>query len=93
MIYVTIILAICLIIIFVNYVKQLCIIKNQEQFENLNIYATRLFGLAKYVRLNKFNRAEAVYVKPPLPKTGESRCDVVSCPDWIPDNSICYKCM
>jgi len=63
-----------------------------EPFENLNIYAMRLFGLAKHVKLNKFNRVDAIYIKPPLPKTGESRCYTVPCPDWVPDNATCYKC-
>jgi len=65
---------------------------NIEHFQNNNMYPTRLLGMARHVRLNKFNRIDAVYIKAPLPKTGESRCDVVVCPDWIPDNSICYKC-
>ncbi|QKF94331.1 hypothetical protein QKU48_gp0873 [Fadolivirus algeromassiliense] len=73
-----------------------CIVYNQyklEPFQDLNIYAMRLFGAAKHVRLNKFNRIESIHIQPPLPKTGESRCDKVVCPQWVPDNAICYKCI
>ena len=82
----TIILLLILIYLFIEF-------SETEYFENTNIYATRLLGMAKHVRLNKFNRIDAVYIKPPLPKTGESKCDHVICPDWIPENSICYKCI
>lgn len=63
-----------------------------EPFDNLNINAERLYGLAKHVRLNKFGRTESIHIKPPQPKTGESRCDSVLCPTWIPDGTTCYRC-
>jgi hypothetical protein len=84
------IIIICLIIAIIYFATAL---SNHESFKNLDIYPSRMYGMAKYVRLNKFNRVEAIYIKPPLPKTGESRCDVVTCPEWIPDNSTCYKCI
>jgi len=67
--------------------------RNYEPYQDLRLYAMRLYGVAKYIRLNKFNRVDAVYIKPPLPMTGESRCDKVLCPKWIPDNATCYKCI
>ena len=63
-----------------------------ECYENSAIYANRLLGAAKHVRLDKFNRVTYVSVKPPLPKTGESRCYTVNCPSWIPSDGICYRC-
>lgn len=67
--------------------------QNEEKFENLNIYPTKLYGLHKFVKLNEFGRAEKLYIKPITPSPGESRCDVVICPSWIPDNISCYKCI
>lgn len=84
------ILKIILIIILIYVIWKLMTI---ESFENTNIYPTRLLGMAKYIRLNKFNRIDAVYIKPPLPKTGESSCFVVQCPQWTPENSVCYRCI
>jgi hypothetical protein len=46
----------------------------------------------KYVKLNKFGRVDSVYTKPPQPNSGESRCDQTICPQWIPDEAICYVC-
>ena len=63
-----------------------------EPFQDLKIYTMKLYGSPKYIRLNKFNRVETVGVKPPLPKTGESGCNKVTCPPWVPDNSTCYRC-
>mgnify|MGYP001763955828 CR=1 FL=1 len=65
----------------------------KEMFREDQIYPTRLFGMAKHVRLNKFNRVESVYIHPPRLKIGETRCDVVNCPSWIPSDAICYKCI
>jgi len=83
------ILLIIVILIFILFLGQ----RNYEPYQDLNLYAMRLYGSAKHIRLNKFNRVESVYIKPPLPMTGESRCDKVLCPPWIPDTSICYKCI
>ena len=85
-IYVLVFLIIALVFVLYNRHKY-------EPFQDLNIYAMRLFGAEKYIRLNKFNRIESIHVQPPLPKTGESRCDKVVCPPWVPDNAICYKCL
>lgn len=75
-----------IIIIIINFI-------DYEQFESINIYASRLFGMPKYILLNKFNRAKAIYISPPQPKVGESRCYKTICPKWIPDNCYCYKCI
>ena len=71
----------------------LCNKYKNEGFQNINIYAMRLLGAEKYVRLNKFNRIESIHIQPPLPKTAESKCNKVVCPEWIPDNAMCYKCL
>lgn len=63
-----------------------------ESYVNSAIYPTRLFGMTKYVLLNKFNRVESASISPPLPKTGETRCDKVVCPPWVPSDAVCYKC-
>lgn len=71
----------------------LFIIWNQsENFISLKYNAERLYGMAKHVRLNKFGRVESIHLKPPLPKAGESKCIVVDCPSWVPDNITCYIC-
>ena len=85
---------ICILIILMFFL--FLILYNQykcEPFQDINIYAMRLLGAAKYARLNKFNRIESIHIQPPLPKTGESRCNKVVCPEWVPDNAICYKCL
>lgn len=65
-----------------------------EPYENTTILTTRLLGASKYVRLNKFNRIDEIYVKPPQPRLGEKACWKLSnCPSWIPDTAICYKCI
>ena len=63
-----------------------------EPFETISILTTRLLGASKYVRLNKFNRIDEILVKPPHPREGEKVCHKVTCPAWIPDTAICYKC-
>lgn len=79
-------LSIVILLGFFNWYKR-------ETFREDQIYPTRLFGMAKHVRLNKFNRVESVYIHPPRLKTGETRCDVVKCPPWVPSDAICYKCI
>jgi hypothetical protein len=83
-------------IFIILIVLLLCAYKNfacgSEPFQNSEIHATRLLGMAKHVRLNKFNRVDSIHIKPPLPRVGETMCMPVTCPEYIPDNTICYKC-
>ena len=64
-----------------------------ELFENSYLYPTRLLAMSKYCRLDKYGRVESVDIHPPTLKTGESRCDKVACPVWVPSDAICYKCI
>jgi hypothetical protein len=57
-----------------------------------SVTGNRILGINKYVRLNKFNRIDNTTISPPLPRIGEKSCDVTSCPNWIPNDAICYKC-
>jgi|688.fasta_scaffold804238_1 hypothetical protein len=82
-----------LIIIVLLIILVYLLFPKYEIFDNLNIYATRLLGIAKHVKLNKFNRIDSIHVKPPVPKIGESKCNKIVCPKWIPENTICYKCI
>jgi len=80
-----------LIILVILIIYQL--IPSYENYEDTTILTTRLLGAEKYVRLNKFNRIDEIYVKPPHPREGETACWKVSaCPSWIPDTAICYNC-
>ena len=81
---------ILLIIIIVFIIASLY---RSETFDDAGMYPTRLFGLAKHARLNKFNRVESVGIHEPRLKTGETRCDKVLCPSWVPSDVICYKCI
>lgn len=81
-------LLIIILIVFVVY----SIKPSFEPYENTSILTTRLLGASKYVRLNKFNRIDEIYVKPPHPREGETMCWKNICPSWIPDTAICYKC-
>lgn len=86
-------LKLILLIIAIIFLIRIVTINKQELFENSMIYPTRLFGMAKHVRLNKFNRVESVYIHPPRLKTGETKCRVVKCPPWVPSDAICYRCV
>lgn len=79
---------ILIIILFIIYF----LIPNQEYYQDVNLYPTRILNMPKYVRINKNNTIDAVYLQPPTPQANESRCDVVQCPSWIPENTICYSC-
>lgn len=80
------------LVIFVIFFLIFYYYLSYESFENTNIYATRILGMAKHVRLNKFDRIDSISIKAPLPRVGETGCHTVVCPNWIPENSICYKC-
>ncbi len=64
-----------------------------ESFDNSLMYPTRLFGMSKHARLNKFNQVESIGINPPHLKTGETKCITVLCPSWVPSDTICYKCI
>ena len=58
-----------------------------ESFAN-----NQIFTIKKHIRLNKFNRIDSLTIFPPQPRAGEAECNVVTCPAWIPDTNVCYKC-
>ena len=87
-----IIIYIIIIIIFL-----ICFVKNIykcEFFKNniFKIDTESILGVAKHVKLNKFNRIENISVKPPIPNTGETECVETECPNYITSNSICWRC-
>jgi len=84
---------IVLLSIFLILIVSLYHVNNKESFVDLKLYAVRLLGAPKYVRLNKFNKVESIHLSPPLPQVGESRCDTLLCPLFIPDFVTCYKCL
>ena len=87
MLFLILLLILIILIFYASY-------RRYENFsENSGMFPTRLFGMAKHVRLNKFNRVESLGISPPRLKAGETRCDTVLCPAWVPDDSICYKCI
>lgn len=80
-------------IFFIIILTYLYIFNHIETFVDLKLYAIRLLGSPKHVRLNKFNKVESIHLSPPLPKAEESRCDTLLCPLYIPDFVTCYRCI
>ena len=81
-----------ILLIFIIIILVLWLSYKNELFENSYWYPTRMYGMSKHARLDKYNRVESVDIKPPSLKTGESRCDKVLCPVWVPSDVICYIC-
>jgi hypothetical protein len=63
-----------------------------EQYQNLNMYPTRLLGIHKFSKLKNGN---IVYmdIKPIEPGVGESQCVIKQCPPLWNDNMTCYECL
>lgn len=67
--------------------------QNRESYINTNIYATRLLGAPRFVKLSKYGQIDKVYKSPPLPEVGETKCWALKgCPEWIPPFNNCYRC-
>jgi competence protein ComGC len=49
-------------------------------------------SVAKNIRLNKFNRAENISMRQPLPRRGESNCVRADCPTYFDRDTLCWKC-
>jgi len=81
---------IIIIILFLITMHMLCNVK--EHYATLDYITLHMYGMPKFVKLNDNFIATSVSIFKPKPNIGESRCYNLLCPDWIPSDSICYKC-
>lgn len=73
-----------IILLFVWYI-------NVEQFQNLNFYPSKLFGMRKFGKM-KGGKIISLDIKPIVPSFGESQCDIVQCPPHLSNDMTCYRC-
>ncbi len=90
-------IAIILICFFYCYQNKLEMFENEiinsQPSERSGIINARpVLTVAKNVRLNKFNRIDDITIKAPLPREGESKCQVVKCPSFLASDAICWRC-
>ncbi|ARF09609.1 hypothetical protein Indivirus_1_232 [Indivirus ILV1] len=78
-----------ILIILLIVLLILILFRSRRDIESFNIQS---LDITKHIKLNKFNRIDSKTVFPPHPKIGESKCNKVTCPSWIYENAICYKC-
>lgn len=84
-----ILIVLIILIIFMFYFFR----NKRESYINTNIYATRLLGAPRFVKLSKYGQIDKVYKSPPLPEVEETKCWALKgCPEWIPPFNVCYRC-
>ena len=81
-----------LILLIIIIISVIYLFQKIEMFNETGMLPSTLFGMAKHARLNKFGRVESINIHAPRLKTGETKCNKVLCPSWVPSNTICYKC-